>query len=88
MPQHGRQIDPKAGFDGKFGIGFGLLQHDRKSCGGNPRARIVDEPAADFRIVAGQQRVGHNFLQPPAARDGKQMRHDIAAGAVERVEVA
>ena len=68
-----RQIDPDAGFDGKFGIGFCLRHHNGKAAGGNARAGIADDLAADRRVATGQQRVGDDLLQPPAARDRQQM---------------
>ena len=67
------QIHPDTGFNREFGVVFRLRHDDRKSRRGNPRAGIADDPAADARIMAGQQRIGNDFLQPPAARDGQQV---------------
>ena len=35
LPQLGRQVDPDAGLDREFRIGFGLRQQDRKTVRGN-----------------------------------------------------
>ena len=41
------QIDADAGFDRKLGIVFRLRHDDCKAVGGNPRAGIADDAAAD-----------------------------------------
>src|ERR1700687_3667068 len=68
-----RQIDPDSGFDREFGVGFSLCYDNCKSACGNARAGIVDDPATDGWVPAGQQRVGDDFLKPPTPGNGQQV---------------
>src|SRR5436190_64168 len=67
---------------------FRLRQDDRKTAGRNPRAGIADDAAADARKAAGEQRVGDDFLQPPAARDREQMLLALAPGDFDEIVIA
>ncbi len=82
------QIDPDAGFDGKLGIGFGLRHDHRKAGRGNARTGIIDDPAADGRVAAGQQRVGDDLLQPPTARNGQKVRLTFCFRDFDQIVVA